>query len=142
MKFWDSSVIVPLLVTESSTPRYLKLLKADKGGMLVWWGSPIECVSAISRRVREGKLSDSDASKAIMRLEQLRSSWVEIEPSELVRRTAIRLLRVHDLRSDDAMQLAAARVVTRDENASEMVFLTEDERLKQAAARDGFQIVQ
>ena len=56
MKFWDASAIVPLLVTEASTRR-LQALAAKDSSMLVWWGSEVECVSALARLERDGALS-------------------------------------------------------------------------------------
>lgn len=141
MKFWDSSVIIPLLIEEHETPVYAEQLKEDMEGMVVWWGSPVECVSAIARKVREGVLSEEAASAAIVRLNQLQEAWIEVEPSEEVRRTAKRLLRVHDLRAADALQLAAARVVAGDDEFGKLIFLTEDSRLRKAAARDGFTVM-
>jgi uncharacterized protein with PIN domain len=46
MKFWDASAIVPLLVDEPARQRLLTDLEADPT-MFVWWGTPIECVSAL-----------------------------------------------------------------------------------------------
>ena len=45
---------------------------------------------------------------ASSRLTQLANSWQEIEPSETVRESAMRFLRVHLLRAADALQLAVA----------------------------------
>lgn len=56
MKFWDASAIVPLLVAEGST-RWLQALGETDPTMLVWLGSPIECVSALARLERDGALS-------------------------------------------------------------------------------------
>ena len=49
MNFWDSSAIVPLLVNESDSARRTESLMADTN-RVVWWGSSIECESAIQRR--------------------------------------------------------------------------------------------
>ena len=61
MRFWDASAIVPLLVNEPTRKTLLGLLDGDSG-MLVWWGTPVECTSAIARREREGAPSVSDAT--------------------------------------------------------------------------------
>ena len=136
MIFWDSSAIVPLLVDEPSSQQLLDRLEADSG-MLVWWGSPVECSSAIARREREGDLSVSEASQALERLQAILRAWHEILPSEAVRQIAQRLLRVHDLRAGDALQLAAAIVGSENKPAS-LAFLSLDERLNTAALREGF----
>lgn len=138
MKFWDSSVIIPLLVGEDKTPTYMVHLEEDKDGMIAWWGSPVECISALCRKEREGALFEEDVTAAIARLNELQAAWTEVEPSETVRRSARRLLRVHDLRAADALQLAAAKIVAGDDESEMPLFLTEDERLRKAAAREGF----
>ena len=38
MRFWDASVIIPLVVTESTTPE-LQALAAEDRVMLVWWAT-------------------------------------------------------------------------------------------------------
>ena len=55
MKFWDASAIVPLLIAEASTRRLQALATRDPD-MLVWWGSEVECVSALARVERVAAL--------------------------------------------------------------------------------------
>ena len=76
--------------------------------MVVWWGTEVECVSAIARRRRSNALTQDLERDAIDRLRHLSRSWKEIDPAPAIRETAIRLLRTHDLRAADALQLAAA----------------------------------
>jgi predicted nucleic acid-binding protein len=63
-----------------------------------------------------------------------------VQPVTAVRTTAIRLLRVHPLRAADALQLAAAIVAAEDHPAT-LQLVTLDERLAQAAEREGFEVV-
>ena len=136
MRFWDSSAVVPLLVSESST-RLLQASIAADPAMLVWWGSEIECASAIVRLDREGALDELAVQQAFDRLKQFAAGWHEIEPNESVREAAVRFLRVHPLRAADALQLAAAFVAAERRPASlEMVTL--DDRLATAARKEGF----
>jgi uncharacterized protein len=107
MKFWDASGIVPLLVTEPTT-QCVQALAVDDPNMLVWWASEVECVSALARLERGGVLDVKAIMEASERLRQLAYSWHEVEPSEIVRESATRFLRVHTLRAADALQLAAA----------------------------------
>jgi len=51
VKFWDASPIAPLLVAEPTT-RPLQALAGQDPDMLVWWGSQVECVSALTRLER------------------------------------------------------------------------------------------
>jgi predicted nucleic acid-binding protein len=70
VKFWDASAIVPLLVAEEST-RPLQALAAKDVAMLVWWGSVVECISALVRLERDGALSSPAMTLALQRLQQL-----------------------------------------------------------------------
>lgn len=139
MRFWDSSAIVPLLVEEATSARLLGLLESDPC-LLVWWATPVECASAVARREREGAMSTRDASAALARLRELAAQWNEVLPAEPVRNVAQRLLRTHDLRAGDALQLAAALTGAENEPASlELVCL--DARLSLAAEREGLRVL-
>lgn len=138
MRFWDSSAIVPLLVIEPQRDRLLALLERDPE-MLVWWGTPVECAAALARREREGTLDLADTGVALDRLRDVAAAWQEIAPSDSVRTTAQRLLRVHPLRSADSLQLAAAIVAAEHEPAT-LEFVSLDDRLSEAASREGFPV--
>jgi predicted nucleic acid-binding protein len=139
MKFWDASAIVPLLLAEDLREALLVELERDSR-MFVWWGTPVECVSAVSRREREGALSLADATTALERLRALSDSWYEVLPSDAIRNTAQRLLRVHPLRAADSLQLAAA-LVAAEGNPVRLPFVCLDDRLAEAAQREGFGLV-
>ena len=94
MKFWDASAIVPLLLAEARRETLLELIQADPA-MVVWWGTPVECGSAIARRERDGAIGLADATGALTRLRSLAKSWSEVVASDSVRSTALRLLRTH-----------------------------------------------
>lgn len=105
--------------------------------MCVWWGTEIECVSAVARLEREDALADKAMIAALERLDLLVEAWNEVQPVAAVRGTARRLLRVHQLRAADALQLAAAVVAAEGVPAS-LDLVTLDERLAAAARREGF----
>ena len=139
MKFWDASAIVPLLVAEAASRRLLALAAKDPD-MLVWWGSEIECVSALARLERDAALNAKAVTLALQRLRQLAAAWHEIDPSVAIREAATRLLRVHPLRAADALQLAAAFVAAERRPAS-LTILTLDDRLGAAARKEGFAVI-
>jgi predicted nucleic acid-binding protein len=138
VRFWDSSAIIPLLVREAASDSIHRLLSEDHD-MLVWWGTPVECTSAIARRERDEQMDPEAAVLALERLRVLVPSWMEIQPSERVRSTAQRALRVHALRAADALQLAAAIVAAGEDRATLQVVCL-DQRLALAAQREGFQV--
>ncbi len=135
MKFWDSSAIVPLLVREPNSADALGWLK-DDSDMLVWWGTQVECASAIARRERDGSLDDTASRTAFDRLRILAEGWQEVSPVDAVRTLAARLLRVHDLRAADSLQLAAALVAS-ESDPSSLTFICLDKRLDKAAGLEG-----
>jgi uncharacterized protein len=139
VKFWDASAVVPLLVMETSS-RHLQSLAAKESAMLVWWGSKVECVSALARRERDGALDARVMAIALRRLQQLADAWHEIDPSDAIRETAERFLRVHPLRAADALQLAAAFAAAERRPAS-LEIVTLDDRLADAARKEGFGVV-
>ena len=138
MKFWDSSGIVPLLVQQLRSEDAARLFQADPE-LIVWWGARVECVSALARLEREGALEVSALSAALDRLQHLSVIWDEVQPTERLRSTAERLLRVHQLRAADSLQLAAMIEIGGD-SQRDLDIVCFDERLAAAAVREGFRI--
>jgi len=139
MKFWDSSAIIPLTLKEQMSENLKRLIKADED-VVVWWATRVECFSALSRRRREGTLSADAELKAKAVLSALSTEWSEVQPSEVVRQRAERLLAIHPLRSADAFQLAAALIWAQENpHGHEMVCL--DQNLREAAHKEGFIVI-
>jgi predicted nucleic acid-binding protein len=136
--FWDSSAVLPLLVWEPETKKRESQLRAHPV-MAAWWGTRIECHSAIRRKEREGGLSGDSARKGLARLEHLASTWFEVNPSEALRLRSERLLKAHPLRAADALQLGAALLAFNEKTAGEVLY-TSDERLAGASEREGFRV--
>lgn len=138
MRFWDSSAVLPLLVGEATSAAVMRTFESDPE-VVTWWATEIECVSALAHLEREGSLTSASTVEALHRLGALARAWQEVQPVAAVRQTAIRLLRVHPLRSADASQLAAA-IVAAEGHPATLTFVTLDDRLIQAAEREGFPI--
>jgi predicted nucleic acid-binding protein len=139
VRFWDSSAVLPLLVGEAKTDA-TQAIVGDDPVMLVWWATQVECVSAISRLERQGDLTSEATQEALERLDALAEGWNEVQPVEATRRAARRLLRVHSLRAADALQLGAA-VVAAEGHAPSLEIVTLDDRLAEAARREGFVVL-
>ncbi len=135
MRFWDSSAIVPLVLTQPRSAEAHAWLAEDTE-VVVWWNTPVECASAIARLRRDGHLPASGERAARELLAVLRRSWFEIQPGDGVREQALRLLRLHTLRATGALQLAAAIEWAGTPPAG--ILLTFDDRLRDAAEREGF----
>ena len=139
MRFWDTSAIVALLIVEDETERVLPL-SLDPTPMAVWWGTIVESESALNRREREGR-PDPDAIRyAREELSRLETIWTEIEPGDDLRQEARRMLRIHPLRAADAFQLASA-LTAADGSPAQLPFVCLDDRLREAARREGFPVL-
>ncbi len=138
MRFWDSSALVPLLIEEAETDGARELYLDDTGA-IVWWGTTVECASAVARREREGQLSPEAASEALERLDAVARHWHRIEPVDAILEISRRFLRVHPLRAADSLQLAAAFLAA-EGRPSTLEFVCLDDRLVIAARREGFQV--
>jgi predicted nucleic acid-binding protein len=116
-----------------------RLIKAD-GNIAVWWTARVECLSALSRRRRDGTLSTDAELKAKAILSALSAEWSEVQPSELVRQRAERLLAIHSLRYADAFQLAAA-LIWAQESPQDLEMVCLDQNLGEAAHKEGFSVL-
>ena len=139
MRFWDASAIVALLVQERLSARADALFAEDRA-IATWWGSTIECSSALARQHRDGALDLAGVQAATARLQRLSASWIEVPAVAPVREQALRLLRIHPLRAGDAVQLAAA-LVTAEFRPATLDFVTFDSRQGAAAEREGFRVL-
>ena len=133
--FWDSSALVPLCVGQGVTPRAIALYELHEA--VVWWATPVEISSALARLVRMKQLAPSDWTKARKLAQRLADSWSVIEPSNALRAKSAQLVDRYDLRAADSFQLAAALEWCEDVPQGR-VFLTADQRLREAARFSGF----
>ena len=138
MRFWDSSALVALCLAQPASKAARAALTTDPD-LVVWWGSTVECASAIARLHLEELLTASGESAARALLDTLRRTWFEVQPGDSVRAQAMRLVRLHPLRAADALQLAAA--IEWAGSPASGAFVTFDERLRRAAEREGFDVV-
>ena len=133
--FWDTSALVPLCARQGTSPRAMALYQIHD--VVVWWSTPVEVASALARLVRMRQLAAGDYSKARKLAEVLADSWSVIQPSDALRAHATQLVERLELRAADALQLAAA--LEWCEHAPQgRVFLTADQKLREAALLSGF----
>jgi predicted nucleic acid-binding protein len=139
MRFWDSSAIVPLICRERATAAMLRVYARDTD-MLVWAFTRTEVLSALCKHARDGSLSQAGLDRARAKLERFEGDWIENIDYEGVRERAERLLGIHALSAADALQLAAA-LVALEERTRGFSFVTLDDRLAEAAAKEGFSVI-
>ena len=108
--------------------------------MVVWWATPVECASAFYRLERDKEMTARELQQSQQSLEHHRRLWTEIAPFDEVRTLAERLLRKHQLRAADSLQLAAA-LVWCNSYPKGHAFVCDDGRLLTAAENEGFDVV-
>ncbi len=140
MRYWDASALVPLCVQEQ-TSEAMRALAAGSLPIVTWALSRLEIASAMERRCREQSLSQQGRASALQNLNDLAASWIEIRALEAVALRGARLLATHPLRAAGATQLAAALTAVGDQSAGHE-FVCLDHRLADAAAREGFLVLQ
>ncbi len=138
MKFWDSSALVGLLIAEETTEA-LRQVRDEDPDQTVWCLTSVEIASALARRVREG-LGAARESSFRSEWKGISEYWREISAIDPVRSRSLRLLNTHPLRAGDSLQLGAALVACED-RPEHLPFVCLDDRLRDAARREGFPVL-
>ncbi len=133
--FWDSSALIPLCVHQKQTEKATSLF-ADHA-MTVGWSTPVEIISGMTRLLRMGEIDDAELQSGKQLAQTIGAMWIPINPTARIAAQACSLLEVHPLRAADALQLAAALEWCEGEPVGK-VFLTFDQRLREAAGLAGF----
>jgi uncharacterized protein len=139
VRFWDASAVLPVCVAESTSSQ-MKAIHQGDPDVVVWWGSRVECVSALCRLVREGRMTPANEVRVRSLLTQFLDAAHTVAPTDDIRARAERCLAVHPLRAADALQLGAA-LVWANERPSGLGFVSLDTRLRDAARREGFSVL-
>jgi uncharacterized protein len=138
MRFWDTSAIVPLLITEPQSVTMRDTL-ADDPTIATAAIATIEITSALWRRRHRREISVGAHHDAEVIFASLTRRWREVVDSAEVMEVALRLVTRHPMKSLDALQLASAIVLA---PAPELLpFVTLDKKLAAAARAEGFPIL-
>ncbi len=113
--------MIPLISEEATSDVVSDLLHEDRE-ITVWWGTWVECSVAISRLSREGSLDVESEEEARASLDLLAEDWREVQPTDEVR------------------SLSAA-FVWRESTDEDLGFVCLDDRLRQAATDEGFEML-
>lgn len=138
--FLDSTALVKLFVREAGTDAIIRLMESTEDNRkLISAGTPLELYAALKRRERSGGIApeDSEAARNILRVESARMVQQPLNPAVL--EAAREVLDRHELRSSEALQLGAAVVAREMFHGMEIVFVSSDEHLLEAARRERFE---
>jgi predicted nucleic acid-binding protein len=139
VRFWDTSALVALVVSEPGTAHAERWLREDPE-VVVWTLTRVEILSALARRRRAEPRSARRLLAARREILEAWPHWSEVAAVDPVRRHAERLVEAYPLRAADAIQIGAALVATEDEPVS-LDFVTFDAAQADAAEREGFRVL-
>jgi predicted nucleic acid-binding protein len=137
LAFWDSSALIPLCVQQLQTQRSEALFA--NYGVTVWWFTQVEIISGLTRLVRMKEIDGTEFIDGKHVAQALAMTWIAIKPSANIESEARALLELYPLSAADALQLAAALEWCEGKPKGQ-VFLTFDQRLREAAALAGFNL--
>jgi len=138
VRYWDASALVPLIVSGPAS-RLARTWLLEDDHIVTWAWTRTEITSAIERRAREGALTRAQRRAVLARLRTFAAGWDEVIDVLSVRTRANAVLARHPLRAADAGQLGAAMLVS-EQLADPLVFLCLDQRLVEAAEREGLAV--
>lgn len=139
MRYWDASAVVPLVVAEPASA-LVRAWAARDPSIVTWSWTRVEVMAAVERRARDGTITAAQRRTLLGRFVELFDAWDEVTDLLAVRTRAVQLLARHPLQAADSAQLAAA-LVAAESNPAALEFVCLDERLAQAAEREGFRIL-
>lgn len=136
--YFDTSAIVKRYVAEPGSPRVRALLRSHR--VLSSVLTPIEALSAFTRRHATGDFSDRDFAAIVSRLDGDRQMWELLEITPLVLGRAEELVRTRGLRTLDAIHVGSA-LVFESSAGIRLPFITGDDRQRAGAARARLEVV-
>lgn len=140
--FLEATAFVKLFVREDGTDALIRLMEsAEDNRKLICSATPLEIYAVIRRRERSGGISSEDAASAlsVLRLESARMVQQPLNPAVL--EDARQVLDRTQLRWTEALQLGAALAAREMFQGTEIVFVSASPRQLDAAAAEGFKVL-
>ena len=137
--YFDTSALIKRYVREKGSARVVSLLR--RHDLLSSAITPVEVMSALCRRKRNGELSDEDFAVTLSRVQGERTRWelVELGPTVLSRAEEI-VQGIVPMRSSEAIHVASL-VTFQAASGTRIPFVTGDDRQREAAAYIGLDVV-
>lgn len=140
--FVDSSALVKRYINEIGSAWVLNLFNpALNNEILIAAITSVEIVAAITRRMRSGNASGTDATDVCNLFKNdLISEYQVVEITENIINSAMALAETHGLRGYDAVQLAAGCAVNAlcaANSLPSVIFVSADNELNTAAVSEG-----
>jgi hypothetical protein len=137
--YFDTSVLLKRYVREAGSDRAQELLRRYL--VVTSTIAPVEMMSALTRRRRDGDLDDADFRAIIGQLARDRQRWHLVEVTAEVLDRAEAVFERARVRGLDAIHLASAMAVNTALNdpARRLPFITDDDRQQAGAQALGLQ---
>lgn len=137
--YFDTSALIKRYVREKGSARVVSLL--SRHDLLSSAITPVEVMSALCRRKRNGELSDKDFAATLGRVQDDRTQWelVEVGSAVLSGAEAVIQGRV-PMRALDAIHVASL-VTFQAASGLTIPFVTGDDRQRVAAGHIGLDVV-
>lgn len=137
--YFDTSALVKRYLRERGSTQVISLL--GRHDLLSSAITPVEVLSALSRKKRNGDLSEENFSATLSRIESERARWELVEVAEAVLNRAQKIVQgAVPVRTLDAIHIAS--LVTFEAAAGMRIpFITGDGRQRDAAAQMKLQVV-
>jgi predicted nucleic acid-binding protein len=140
--FLEATAFVKLFVQEPGTDLLIGLMEAaEDNRKLISASTPLETYAVIRRRERAGDLKTEDAASALSILRQEAARMVQQPLNPAVLEAARQLLDRTTLRWPDALQLGSALAARDMFQGTEIVFVSASAQLLEAAAGEGFKVL-
>jgi predicted nucleic acid-binding protein len=139
MLYWDSSALVASFISEQETNK-VRSFSMNAGDLRSYTAiiTPLEIESAIQRRFKEQSITVKQIDEARLLTMEFRKKTYLVVADQNILDIALHIQKIYNLRVADALQLGSARAGT--ENPSKVYFLCLDEKLNEAAKREGFNV--
>lgn len=137
--YFDTSALIKRYVSEKGSARVVSLLR--RHDLLSSAITPVEVMSALCRRKRNGELSDEDFAATLSRVQGERTRWELIELGRTVLSRAEEIAQgIVPMRSLDATHVASL-VTFQAASGTRIPFVTGDDRQREAATSIGLEVV-
>ena len=143
--FFDSSALVKAYISEAGTDWVRTILDDPQHRISISALAEVEVISALTRRFREGDLTQVELDQACDELSLDCATYLLVDITSQVLEAAVGNARSHSLRAYDAVQLASAIAVrtallVTQGNAIDFYLVSADAALNDAARLEGLQV--
>jgi predicted nucleic acid-binding protein len=139
MNYLDTSALIKRFVAEKGSPLVQTLVKR-KGPIATAKIAYAEVYAGLTRKLREGHLSDAQYALACRQFEADWQAYIRVELHDDTLFLARDLIRRHPLKGFDAIHLASA-INLKNALGEDITFAAADERLLRAAEAEELKIL-